>query len=154
MTNRTTLTPTYLSGNGSIVSMGNDGTGMTAIDNTNGMTIPLTTNVVPANPNIDRLVLLVLNTNATGRTVTIRGATYDGGASKQGAGTAGGAYKTVPGFEGGKGDLTFSAMIGTTGIGIYGAFEVARFVQPDNSISLDFSGATGYIAAFFLPRAF
>lgn len=151
---RTALTPTYLGVNGSAVNLTNAGGGMTAIDNTNGMTIALTTTSIPANANIDRLFLVVLNTNGTGRTLTIRGATYDGGATKAGAGATDGFYKTVPGFEGGKGDLTFGAMTLTTGIGIYGGFEVARFVQPDNSISLDFSGATGFIAAFFLVRAF
>ena len=151
---RTVLTPTYLGINGSVVNLTNAGTNFTAVDNTNGMTIPLTSNTIPAPADIDRLILVVLNTNGTGQTLTIRGATYDGGASKLGAGTAGGAYKTVPSFEGGKGDLTFSAMTLTTGIGIYGGFEVARFIQPDNSVSLDFSGATGFISAFFLVRAY
>jgi hypothetical protein len=151
---RTSLTPTYLGVNASIVSMGNDGTGMTAIDNTNGMTIPLTTNAIPAKASIDRLVILVLNTNATGRTFTVRCATPDGGATKTGAGTSGQSWETYPGFQGGKGDFTSSAMIGTTGIGLFACFEPARFIQPDNSISLDVSGATGFIAAFFLVRAY
>lgn len=151
---RTTLTPKLLTANGSIVNMLNDGTNMTAVDNTNGMTVPITTTGIPAGPNIDRLILLVLNTNATGRTVTIRGATSDGGAAKTGAGAGSGPAFTVPAFEGGKGDLTFSAMTGTTGIGVYGPFEIARFVQPDSSISIDFSGACGFIAAILLPRAF
>jgi hypothetical protein len=154
MANRTTLTPTVLSANGAIVNMLNDGTNFTAVDNTNGMSIPITTNTIPAGPNLDRLILVVLNTNGTGRTLTLRGATYDGGATKTGAGTAGGAYKTVPGFEGGKGDLTTSAMTATTGLGFFGPFEVARFLQPDGTMSIDFSGATGFIAAFLLPRAF
>src|SRR6266566_4748482 len=106
MANRTTLTPTVLSANGAIVNMLNDGTNFTATDATNGMSIPITTTGIPAGASLDRLILVVLNTNATGRTVTLRGATYDGGVTKTGAGTAGGAYKTVPGFEGGKGDIT------------------------------------------------
>ncbi len=152
MTNRTTLTPKVLGINGSIVNMLNDGTNFTAVDNTNGMTVPITTTGIPAGPDIDRLILIVLNTNATGRTVTIRASTPDGGATKTGAGTQGIPY--TPGFEGPKGDLTFSAMTGTTGIGIFGPFEIARFLQPDSSLSIDFSGATGFIAAILLPRAF
>lgn len=152
MTNRTTLTPKTLTANGSIVNMLNDGTNFTAVDNTNGMSIPITTTGIPAGGNIDRMILLVLNTNGTGRTVTIRGATSDGGVTKTGAGTGNGPAQTYPSFEGGKGDLVTSAMTATTGLGIIGPFEVARFTQPDGSVSVDFSGATGYIAALLLPR--
>lgn len=154
MTNRTALTPKVLTMNGSIVNMLNDGTNFTAVDNTNGMSVAITTTGIPAGPDIDRLILLVLNTNGTGRTVTIRGATPDGGLTKTGAGTAGQGWETWPGFLGGKGDLTTSAMTATTGLGIIGPFEVARFLQPDGTISIDFSGATGFIAALLLPRAF
>lgn len=152
MTARTTLTPKVLAANGSIVNMLNDGTSMTATDNTNGMSVPVTTTGVPAGGNLDRLILLVLNTNGTGRTVTVRASTGDGGAAKTGAGTQATPY--TPGFEGGKGDLTFSAMTATTGLGVFGPFEVARFLQPDGTLSIDFSGATGFIAAIQLPRAF
>ena len=154
MTNRTTLTPKTLTGNAAIVNMLNDGTNFTATDNTNGMSVSISTTGFPAGGNIDRLLLLVLNTNGTGRTVTIRGATSDGGVTKTGAGTGNGPAFTYPGFEGGKGDLTTSAMTATTGLGIIGPFEVARFLQPDGTISIDFSGATGYIAALLLPRSF
>lgn len=150
---RTTLTPKVLTANSAIVNMLNDGTNFTATDNSNGMTIPITTTGIPANSSIDRMILLVLNTNGTGRTVTVRGATSDGGAAKTGAGTAS-AATTYPGFEGGKGDMTTSAMTATTGIGIIGPFEVARFLQPDSTVSVDFSGATGYIAALLLPGKF
>ena len=153
MTNRTVLTPTVLGANGSVVNLANDGTNMTATDATNGMSIPIVATGMPAAPDIDRMFLLVLNTNATGRTLTIRAASADGGVTKTGAGTKS-PYTTLPSFEAGKGDITFGAMTLTTGIGIYGPFEVARFVQPDGSISLDFSGATGFIAAFMLSRAF
>ena len=154
MTARTTLTPKLLTGNGAIVNMLNDGTNMTAVDNTNGMSIPITTTGIPAGPNIDRLILLFLNTNGTGRTVTVRAATSDGGAAKTGAGTGNGPAYTYPGFEGGKGDLVTSAMTATTGIGIVGPFEVARFLQPDGTVSFDVSGATGFVAALLLPRSF
>jgi len=150
---RTALTPKVLTGNGAIVNMANDGTNMTAVDNTNGMSVAITTSGIPAGANIDRLILLFLNTNGTGRTVTVRAATPDGGAAKTGAGTANPA-QTYPGFEAGKGDLTTSAMTLTTGIGIVGPFEVARFLQPDGTLSFDVSGATGFVAALLLPRAF
>ena len=155
MTNRTSITAKVLTGNTGIVNMLNDGTNMTAVDNTNGMSvaIPATTSI-PAGSNIDRLILLVLNTNGTGRILTVRGATSDGGVTKTGAGAGNGPAFTYPAFEGGKGDLAFSAMTATTGIGVFGPFEIARFIQPDNTISLDFNGATGFIAAIFLPRAF
>jgi len=152
MTNRTTLTPKTLTGNGAIVNMLNDGTNMTATDNTNGMSVAVTTTGIPAGGNIDRMILLVLNTNGTGRTVTVRASTPDGGVTKTGAGTQGLPY--TPGFEGAKGDLTTSAMTATTGLGVIGPFEVARFLQPDGTISIDFSGATGFIAAILLPRSF
>ncbi len=151
---RTALAPTVLAINSMLVNAANDGTGMIATDNTNGMSIAINTTAIPAGGAIDRLILLVLNTNATGRTVTIRGATSDGGIAKTGAGAGSGPAFTVPGFEGGKGDLTSGAMTLTTGIGIFGPFEVARFMQPDGTISIDFSGATGFIKALLLPRSF
>lgn len=153
MTARTSLPVTKLSINGAVVSMLNDGTGMTATDATNGMSIAISTTGIPAGGNIDRLILLVLNTNGTGRTVTVRAATPDGGAAKTGAGTSNPAF-TYPSFEAGKGDVTSGAMTLTTGLGIIGPFEIARFMQPDGTISIDFSGATGFIAALLLPRSF
>lgn len=155
MANRTALTPKILAGNGAIVNMLNDGTNFTAFDNTNGMSISLTTTGIPAGgQSPDRMILLVLNTNATGRTITVRGATSDGGLAKQGAGAGNGAAFTYPGFEGGKGDFTTGALTGTTGIGIIGPFETARFLQPDGTVSVDASGAVGFIAALLLPRSF
>jgi hypothetical protein len=154
MTNRTVLAPKVLAGNTAIVNMLNDGTSFTATDNTNGMSVAIPTTGIPAGGNIDRLILLVLNTNGTGRTVTVRAATSDGGLAKTGAGTGNGAAFTYPGFEGGKGDLVTSAMTATTGLGVIGPFEVARFLQPDGTLSIDFSGATGFIAALLLPRSF
>jgi len=151
MTNRTALTPKTLTANGSIVNMLNDGTNFTATDATNGMSVSIPTTGIPAGGSIDRMILLVLNTNGTGRTVTVRGATSDGGLTKTGAGTAS-ASMTYPSFEGGKGDLTTSAMTATTGLGIIGPFEVARFMEPDGTVSIDFSGATGFVAALLLPR--
>lgn len=150
---RTTLTPKILTGNSAIVNMTNAGANMTATDDTNGMSIAIPTTGFPSGGSIDRLILLVLNTNGTGRTITVRAATPDGGAAKTGAGTSNPA-NTYPSFEAGKGDLTTSAMTLTTGIGVVGPFEVARFMQPDGTISIDFSGATGFIAALLLPKSF
>lgn len=150
---RTALTPKILTGNSAIVNMTNAGANMTATDDTNGMSIAIPTTGFPSGGSIDRLILLVLNTNGTGRTVTVRAATPDGGASKTGAGTSNPA-NTYPSFEAGKGDLVTSAMTLTTGIGVIGPFEVARFMQPDGTISIDFSGATGFIAALLLPKNF
>lgn len=152
MTSRTVLTPKTLTANGSIVNMLNDGTNFTAFDNTNGMSIAIPTTAIPATGDIDLMLLLVLNTNGTGRTITVRGATSDGGLTKQGAGAGNGPAFTYPGFEGGKGDLTTSAMTLTTGLGIIGPFEPARFTQPDGTISVDANGAVGFIAALILPR--
>src|ERR1700730_3007425 len=112
---RTAITPKVLAGNTGIVNMLNDRTNFTAVDNTNGHTIAISTTGFPAGGSADRLIILVLNTNGTGRIMTIRGATSDGGAAKTGAGTAS-AATTYPSFEGGKGDLAFSAMTATTGI--------------------------------------
>ena len=150
---RTTLTPNVLTANNLITNTKNDGTNFTATDNTNGMTVAITTNTIPAGGSADRILFVVLNTAGTGYTFTIRGATSDGGASKLGAGTASAAF-TYPGFEGGKGDVTSSALTATTGIGFFGPFEVARFMQPDGTISIDFSGNAGYVKALLLPRAF
>jgi hypothetical protein len=150
---RTSLPVTALAGNTGVVNLTNAGGSMTAVDNTNGHTVAIPATSIPAGGNADRLIILVLNTNGTGRTMTIRASTADGGASKLGAGTLG-AYPNTPGFEGSKGDITFGAMTLTTGIGVYGPFEVARFLQPDGTISLDFSGATGFVAAFLIARSF
>lgn len=151
---RTALTPKLLAGNGAIVNMLNDGTNMTAFDNTNGMSVAISTTGIPAGPDIDRMILLVLNTNGTGRTITIRGATSDGGIAKTGAGAGNGPAYTWPAFEGGKGDFTTAALTATTGLGVIGPFEVARFLQPDGTLSIDGSGAVGFIAAILLPRVF
>ena len=97
MANRTAITPKVLTVNGSIVNMLNDGTNMTAVDNTNGMSVAIPTTSIPASGSLDRLILLVLNTNGTGRTVTVRASTGDGGVTKGGAGTQAPPY--TPGFE-------------------------------------------------------
>jgi hypothetical protein len=150
---RTSLPVTALAGNTGVVNLTNAGGNMTAFDQANGMTVAIPTTAIPAGGNADSLVLLVLNTNGTGRTITVRCSTADGGASKLGAGTQGPPW--TPGFEGSKGDFVASgAMTATTGIGVFGPFEVARFLQPDGTISIDADGAVGFISAFLLARAF
>lgn len=153
MTTRTNVTATVLATNGSIVNMLNDGTNMSTCDNTNGNSITITNTGIPAAAAFSQLILLVLNTNGTGRTVTIRGASSDGGNAKTGAGANTDWYANVPGFTAAKGDLTTSAMTATTGLGIIGGLDPARFVQPDGTISVDWSGATGFFKAILIPRA-
>jgi hypothetical protein len=148
----TALTPVVLAVNGSLVTMLNDGTGMTATGSTNGDSVDLTGKAIPATGM--HLLLVVLNTQSTGRVITIRGATSDGGNAKTGAGAGNGPAFTYPGFEGGKGDLALTVMTATTGIGIFGPFEIARFLQPDGTISVDYAGATGFIKAILVPRAY
>lgn len=151
---RTSLPATNLTLNGALLTFKTDGTAMTAIDATNGHTISVTTNTIPVSYPPERLIILAINTTAATKTFTIRGATSDGGASKLGAGANTDWYANVPGFEGSKGDVTSGNMIASTGIGIFGPFEVARFLQPDGTISIDFAASTtGFVAALFLTRA-
>jgi hypothetical protein len=150
---RTSLPVTALPGNTGITTLTNAGTGFTAFDQTNGMSVALPSTGIPAGGGADKLILLVLNTNGTGRTITVRASTADGGAAKLGAGTQGPPW--TPGFEGSKGDfVAAAAMTLTTGIGIFGPFEAARFLQPDGTISIDADGAVGFIAAFLMARSF
>lgn len=133
---RTNLPLTTLTGNG-IVDIP---TG-TVIDQANGMNIAFTTNVIPANPNADRVMLLVETTNGADKTVTIR------------AGVGGGSTPG-PAFRSGLGDLVVTAHAATGG-GVIGPLETARFAQLDGSINVDFaSGITGRITAFAVPRSF
>jgi hypothetical protein len=133
---RTSLPVTSLTANNAVLN--NAGT---AIDATNGMTIAIPTNTIPAGGNIDRLVLYVQNSTASTKTVTVRA----------GVNTSPGS----PAFEAGKGDLVTGNLTASTGTAFIGPFEVARFIQPDGSVSVDFaSSMTGTIWALLLPRAF
>lgn len=135
---RTTLAVTNLPGNTAILN--NAGTN---IDQANGMNIPIVTNAIPATGNLDRLVLYVANSAGSTITVTVRA----------GANTTGDPQG--PAFEAGKGDLVTGNLTASTGTAFIGPFEIARFIQPDGSVNVDFgSGATGKIYALLLARAF
>ena len=114
----------------------------TAIDVANGMNIVLSSTSFPAPGGADTLILYVQNTAAATKTVTVQ------------AGVGGGA---TPGaaFESGKGALVTGNLNATTGTAFIGPFEVARFVQTDGSINVDFAaGTTGTIWAILIPKRF
>ena len=114
----------------------------TAIDATNGMNIALSSTSIPAAGGADTLILYVQNTTASTKTVTVC------------AGVGGGA---TPGaaFRSGLGDFTTGNLTASTGTAFIGPFDVARFVQADGSINVDFaSGMTGTIWAVLLPKRF
>ena len=115
----------------------------TAVDQANGMIIALPTTGIPAPGSLERLLIWVESSYAGGTmTVTVK------------AGVGGGA---TPGaaFESGKGDLTTGNITASTGTAMIGPLEVARFLQLDGSVWLNFStSATGTIWAFLVPRAF
>jgi hypothetical protein len=134
---RTNLPLTNLTANGAVLN--NAGT---AVDATNGMNIVIPTNAIPAGGNADRLVLYVQNSTASTKTVTV----------KAGANTT---TANVPAFQAGKGDLTTGNLTASTGTAFIGPFDVARFIQPDGSLNVDFaSSMTGTIWALLLPRVF
>lgn len=133
---RTAITLRTLTANGGIAAPSADN-----VDQSNGMTLALPTTSIPANPNMDRLVLVVANTAGSAKNVIVR------------AGVGGGA---TPGqaFRSGLGDLTVS-VAATSGISYVGPLESARFAQLDDSLSVDFqSGFTGTITALLLPKNF
>lgn len=129
---RTNLPITNMTANGAVLNQAG-----TAIDATNGMNVALTSTGIPAAGNADRLVLYVQNTTASTKTVTVKA-----GASNP------------PAFQSGKGDLVTGNLSANTGTAFIGPFEVARFIQSDGSINVDFAASmTGTIWAILLPRA-
>ena len=109
-----------------------------SIDQGNGMTIAIPTTAIPASPDLDNLFLFVATTNGADKTVTIK------------AGAGGGAT-AGPAFRSGLGDLVVTAHASSGG-GVIGPLESARFAQSDGSVNIDFqSGITGRITAFMLP---
>jgi len=129
---RTNLPVTSLVANGAVLN--NAGT---AIDATNGMNVVIPTTGIPAGGNADRLVLYVQNTTASTKTVTVK------------------AGANPPSFQASKGDITTGNLTATTGTAFIGPFEVARVLQADSSVNVDFAASmTGTIWAVLLPRAF
>lgn len=134
---RTNLPTTLMTPNGAVLN--NAGT---AIDAANGMNITFSSTGFPSAPLMDTLILYVQNTTASTKTVTVRA----------GANTT---YLNVPSFEAGKGDLTTGNLTASTGTAFIGPFEIARFMQPDGSMNVDFSASmTGTIWAVLLPKRF
>lgn len=131
---RTALALSNLNGNGIL-----DIPAGAAIDQGNGMSIALPTTAVPSASNMDRLVLFVATTNGADKTVTIKAGT--------GATVAGAAFRAS------MGDLVVTAHASSGG-GVIGPLESARFAQSDGSINIDFqSGITGRITALMLPKS-
>lgn len=109
----------------------------TAVDVANGMNVALASSAIPSAASADRLVIRFNQTFAGAKNIIIRAA---GGV---GAGNP-------PGFRQGKGDLTVPANNAVVWVG---PFELARYVQTDGSINVDFSsGTTGTVTAFLLPK--
>jgi hypothetical protein len=134
---RTNLPLTTLTPNSAVLNSAG-----TAIDATNGMNIQMPTTAIPAAGGPDTLILYVQNTFAGTKTVTVR------------AGVGGGA---TPGqaFRSGLGDLTTGNLNASTGTAFVGPFDVARFVQLDGSVNVDFAaGTTGTVWAVLLPKRF
>lgn len=114
----------------------------TAIDQSNGMYIGLTSTSIPAANGSEDVILYVTNTYAGGvGTVTVR-AGVGGGA------TAGAAMRS------GLGDYTSGNLTASTGTAFLGPFESSRFMQSDGTLHLDFSASmTGKIWAIRVPRS-
>jgi hypothetical protein len=125
---RTNLAVTTLAQAGLIQPAG------TAIDQANGMNIPIQSSAIPAAEDAYGLIIQVANTFAGTKTVTIR------------------AGVQPPAFRNLLGDLVVSAT--TTSTWLIGPIEPARFAQADGSINVDFqAGITGTINAFLVPRS-
>jgi hypothetical protein len=119
----------------------------TAVDAANGMNIALASSAIPSAASGDRLVLYVLNTTASTKTVTVRAGAGIGAPSGFGTGYP------VPSQEQGLGDLVTGNLTATTGSAFIGPFDTARFIQTDGSINVDFTASmTGTIWAVLLPK--
>jgi hypothetical protein len=130
---RTNLPTTALAANSSIA----DPAG-TAIDQANGMNIVLASNAVPSAPSADRLMLRIANSVAAAHNAFIRA----------GGGVGAG---NPPAFRSALGDLTVALPASSTKWA--GPFDLARFVQADGSINVDFDASTaGTITAFLMPK--
>jgi hypothetical protein len=130
---RTAVTPLALSRNSAVAKPA--GTTIDATLVTNGVVIDISNTR-------NRLWIEVANTSGSTRVVTVQG---------------GANYPSGPAYRGGDGsDLTLT-LDATTGVGLFGPFESAVFVQDDaanaGKIFVDFAtGTTGTIWAFYLAR--
>jgi hypothetical protein len=125
---RTNLPLTNLVANGGLT----DPAG-TAIDQANGMNVAIPTTAIPSGPHLDKLVLRVANTAGAAKNTIVR------------------AGANPPSFRASVGDLTVQVPA-TTGVKWLGPFEIARFMQADGSLNIDWeSGATGTVTAFMSP---
>jgi hypothetical protein len=145
---RTQLPLTNLSSNGAVLN-----TAGTAVDQANGMYVAWTTTGVPAPGSAERLVLYVTNTFAGAMTVTVRAGLYVT-STPVFASMVKTGYLNVGSFESGKGDFVTGNLTASTGFAWIGPLEVARFLNGDGGIAIDFSASfTGTIFALMLPRA-
>jgi hypothetical protein len=127
---RTAITRRVLSANNGIAAPSAD-----TIDQSNGMTLALPSNGIPASPDAEQVVFKVDNSAGSAKNVIIR------------------AGVNPPAFRASIGDLTVS--VNTSATAYIGPLESARFAQSDGSISIDFaSGFTGTITAFVVPTKF
>lgn len=112
----------------------------TAVDVTNGMNVAIAANTIPAAPDLDSLVLVVNNTFAGTKVVTIRAG-------------VGGGVTPGPAFRAGMGDLAVTVAASSTAY--IGPLDSSRFAQLDGSLSVDFAaGTTGTITALMMPERF
>jgi hypothetical protein len=146
---RTQLPLTNLTSNGAVLN-----TAGTAVDQANGMYVTWVTTGVPAPGSAERLVLYVTNTFAGVNTVIVRAGIYNLSTPVFGS-MVKSSYLNLGSFEAGKGDFTTGNLTASTGFAWIGPLEVARFLNLDGGIAIDFSSTmTGTIFALMLPRAF
>lgn len=113
---------------------GNVAPSTTNLDATNSHNIALASGSVPAQSGADRLVLVVNNTFAGSKTITVK------------------AGANPPAQRAGLGDLVVTLTQNQTAY--IGPLEPARFLQTDGSINVDVAASmTGTILAVLLPRA-
>lgn len=112
----------------------------TSVDVANGMNVVIPTSTIPATPDLNNLVLVVNNTFAGSKVVTIRAG-------------VGGGVTPGPAFRSGMGDLAITVVASSTAY--IGPLETARYAQLDGSLNIDFAaGTTGTITALIMPERF
>lgn len=112
---------------------GNVNPSATTLDATNSHNVALASGAIPTASDSDRLVLVVNNTFAGAKVITVK------------------AGANPPAQRAGLGDLAVS--IGQNQTAYIGPLEPMRFYQTDGSINVDVAaGMTGTILAVLLPR--